>query len=69
MANLSDFQRGQIFGARMADAGVTKAPRMFDVSICTVSKVMNAFEREGKTSSVKHRSGRKTKLSERDVGT
>ena len=66
MADLSDFQRGQIVGARMAGASVTETARMLDVSRGTVSKVMTAFEREGKTSSAKHRSGRKLKLSERD---
>ena len=57
MADLSDFQRGQIVGARMAGASVTETARMLDVSRGTVSKVMTAFEREGKTSSAKHRSG------------
>ena len=61
MADLSDFQRGQIVGAR-----VTETARMGDVSRGTVSKVMTAFEREGKTSLAKHRSGQKSKLSERD---
>ena len=48
MANLSDFQRGQIVGARMAGASVTETSRMLDVSRGTVSKVMTAFERGGK---------------------
>ncbi|KAF2368727.1 Homeobox domain-like, partial [Trinorchestia longiramus] len=66
MADLSDFQRGHIVGARMVGASVTETARMLGVSRGTVSKVMTAFEREGKTSSAKHRSDRKSKLSERD---
>ena len=69
MADLSDFQRGQIVGARMAATSVTETARMLDVSRGTVSKVMTAFEREGKTSSAKHRSAQNSKLSERDLQT
>jgi transposase len=65
MANLSDFKRGKIVDARMVGASVTETSQMFDVSRSTVSKVKTAFEREGKTSSTKNRSGRKSKLSER----
>ena len=49
MANLSDFQRGQIVDARMAGASVTETSRMLDVSRGTVSKVMTTFKREGKS--------------------
>ncbi|XP_076047333.1 uncharacterized protein LOC143028856 [Oratosquilla oratoria] len=66
MADLSDFKRGQIVGARMAGTSITKTAELLGVSRVIVSKVMTAFEREGKTSSAKHRSGRKLKLSERD---
>ncbi|XP_076043606.1 uncharacterized protein LOC143026722 [Oratosquilla oratoria] len=66
MVDLSDFKRVQTVGARMAGASITKTAELLGVSRGTVSKVMTAFEREGKTSSAKHRSGRKLKLSERD---
>ncbi|XP_073422111.1 uncharacterized protein [Dendrobates tinctorius] len=49
----------------MAGASVTESARVLGVSRGTVSKVMTAFEREGKMSAAKHRSGRKSKLTER----
>ena len=66
MADLSYFKRGQIFGTRMAGASVTKTAEIFEYG---VSKVMTAFEREGKTSALKQNSGRKWKLSDWNCGT
>ena len=63
MANLPGFKRGQIVGDRMAGARVTKTAELFSVSGSTVSKVIKADEKEGKTSSLKRNSGRKRKLS------
>ena len=66
MADLSDLKRGQIVGARMAGASVTKIDVLFGVTRSTVSKVMTAFKKEGKTSSLKQNSERKRKLSNWD---
>ena len=40
MADLSDFKRSQIVGARMVGGSVTKTVHMFGISRGTVSKVM-----------------------------
>ena len=48
MADLSDFKRDQIVGARMAGASVTKTTELFGVARSTVLKVTTAFEKEGK---------------------
>ena len=65
MADLSDFKRIQIVGAGMVGASVTKTAQMLGVSRGTVLKVMIAFEKEKKTPSAKHKSGRKSKFSEK----
>ena len=53
MTYLSDFKRGQIVDARTADSSVTKSVELFGVARSTVSKEMTAFEKEGKTSTLK----------------
>jgi hypothetical protein len=49
--DLSDFQRGQIVGARSAGASVTKKATVLCLSRAAVSKVMMAYIKHGKTSS------------------
>ena len=66
MADLSDFKRSQIIGACVARASVTKTTELFGVAISNVSKVMTAFEKEGKTFSRNENLGKKRKLSDRD---
>ena len=51
-------KRGQIVGAHMAGACITKTAELFGVARNTVLKVMTAFEKEEKTSSLKQNSGR-----------
>jgi transposase len=63
---LSDFERGQIVGARIADASVTKTAALLGVSRATVSKVKAAYTDHGETTSAKRNSGRKSTLTERD---
>ena len=65
MGDFSDFQRGQIVGARLAGASVTKTAALLGVSRAAVSKVMMTYTNHGRTSA-KRNSGRKPNLSERD---
>jgi hypothetical protein len=51
MGDLSDFERGQITGARSAGASVTKTA-LLGVSKARVSKVMSAYTNHGKRSSM-----------------
>jgi len=66
MGDLSDFQRRQIVGARLAGASVNKRAILLGVSRAAVAKAMTAYTNHGKTSSVKKNSDRKPKRSERD---
>jgi transposase len=69
MRDLLAFQRGRIFGARVAGASVTKTDSLLGVSRVAVSKVVMAYTNHGETSSAKGNSSRKPKLSERDCRT
>jgi len=59
MGDLSEFQRGQIVGARLCGVSVTAVASVLGASPGTVSKVMTAYTTHGKTTSGKRNSGRK----------
>jgi predicted transcriptional regulator len=69
MGDSSDFQRGQIVGAHLAGASVTKTANLLVVSRAAVSKFMMTYTNRGRTSSAKRNSSRKPKLSERNCRT
>jgi IS30 family transposase len=57
MGDLSNFERGQIVGAHLAGASVTKTATLLGVSRVTVSKVISAYMNHVKTTSAKRNSG------------
>jgi transposase len=61
-----DFERGQVVGARLAGAFVTKTTTLLGVSRATVSKVIPTYTNHGKITSAKRNIGRKLTLTERD---
>jgi hypothetical protein len=62
MGDLTDFERGQIVGARLAGASLIKNAILLDVSCATNSKVMLAYKNHGKTISAKRNSGGKINI-------
>jgi transposase len=66
MGDLSDFERGQIVGSRLARASVTKPATLLGSSRGTDHKYMSAYTNHGEDTSAKRKSGRKSTLTERD---
>jgi predicted transcriptional regulator len=66
MGDLSYIERGQITGARVGGASVTKPAELLGASRATVSKVLSAYTNHDKTTSARRNSGRKLTLTERD---
>ncbi len=67
MGDISEFKRGQIVGAHLAGASVTRTASLCGVSRAMVSMVMSAYHNEGRTTSNSSNCRCKRKLSERDV--
>jgi hypothetical protein len=63
MGDLSNFERGQIVGARLS---VAKTDILSGASRATISKVRSVYTNHGKTIPAKRKSGRKSTLAERD---
>jgi transposase len=63
---VSDFERGQIVGARLAGASVIKTAMLLGVLRATVSTIISAYKKYGKTTSAKRNSGRQSTLTKRD---
>jgi biotin operon repressor len=61
MGDLSKFERGQIVGAHLAGASVTKTTKhvLLGISRTTVSKIISAYKNSGTTTSSKRNSGKK----------
>jgi hypothetical protein len=57
MGDLSDFGRGQMIGARLAGASVTKSATLLGVWRAAFSKVVSSYTDHGKTTSAKRNSG------------
>jgi hypothetical protein len=57
MGDLSDYEGGQIIGAHLAGASVTKTAILLGVFRATASKVMSPYMNYGKTTSAKRNSG------------
>jgi transposase len=65
--DLSNFDRAHIVGMRLAETSLIKTTTLLGVSRATVSKVLSAaYKNNGKTTSAKRNSGRKSTLTERD---
>ena len=66
MRDLTDFERGQIVGARMVEASITKTAEFLSFSRATISRTMTQFEKYEKVSNNWSNSGGPSKLSDRE---
>ncbi|XP_029635029.1 uncharacterized protein LOC115210567 [Octopus sinensis] len=66
MRDLTEFEKGQIVEGRIAGASVTRTVEHLGFSRDTISRTVTEFEKQGKTSSSRSKSGRTSKLTERD---
>ena len=66
MGDVSDLQKGQIVGARLAGASVAKTATSLGVSIAAVPKVTTATHITGRRHQLRENSGQKPKYSESD---
>jgi transposase len=66
MGDLSNFERGQTIGLRLAGASMIKSATSLVVSRVTVSKATSAYKDHEKTTSAQRNNGRKSILTERD---
>jgi hypothetical protein len=64
-----DYGRGQILGACLAAASVTKTVTLLSVSSTTVSKIMSTYTNHWKAISVKRNSGQKLTFTGTDCHT
>ena len=62
MRDLTDFEKGQIVGAPMAGASITKAAELLSFSRAIISRTMSEFEKQSKTSNNWSSSGRPFKI-------
>jgi hypothetical protein len=62
MGDLCDFEKGQIVGARLDGASMTKTVTLLSVLRATFSKVMLAYRNHRKTISVKRNSWAKINI-------
>ena len=65
--DFSDFERGVIVGAHLAEDSVTQTAQLADVSRATASKVMSGWNSEGRPSSEKGSSGWKHTHQDHDI--